>query len=142
MSKDLYKKTMFDYIKNLFSEFKKFAVRGNMIELAVGLTVGAAFGRLVSSLVNDVIMPPIGYLLARVSFDNLYINLSRNHYNSLQEAEASGAPVIKYGQFLNTLIDFLIVAFTIFIIVRAVNHLRVNSLLEKKSKKIKKIKSK
>lgn len=112
--------------KNLsvVGEFKEFIARGNMVELAVGLTVGTAFTKLVTSLVNDVIMPPIGLVLNGVNFRDLYINLSTTDYSSLVDAEAAGAPIIRYGQFISNLIDFFIIAVVIFIIVKGINRLR------------------
>ena len=108
----------------MLKEFKEFAVKGNMIDMAVGIIIGAAFGKVVTSLVNDIIMPPIGMLLGKVDFKSLFINLSSTHYNSLVEAEVAGAPVIRYGLFINTALDFLIVAFTIFLVIRQINKLR------------------
>jgi large conductance mechanosensitive channel len=105
-------------------EFKAFVARGNMVDLAVAVVIGAAFGRVVSSLVGDIIMPPIGLLLAGVDFTNLFITLRGGPYPSLAAAKAAGAPTINYGIFINTLIDFIIVAFVIFLIVRAINRLR------------------
>jgi large conductance mechanosensitive channel len=98
-------------------------MRGNAVDLAVGIIIGAAFGKIITSLVNDVIMPPIGLLLGRVDFSSLFINLSGQPYASLAEARAAGAPTINYGVFLNTVIDFIIVAFAIFLLVRFINRL-------------------
>ena len=108
---------------SMMSEFKTFAMRGNVIDLAVGVIIGAAFGKIVSSLVNDVIMPPIGLILGQVDFSNLFLNL-HGSYNTVKEAEAAGAPIIKYGVFVNNVIDFMIVAFVIFLLVRAINQLQ------------------
>lgn len=108
----------------MWSEFKRFALRGNMIDLAIGIIIGGAFGKVVSSLVADVIMPPIGLLLGGIDFANLYINLSRTSYPSLASAREAGAPVIGIGLFLNTLVDFAVVAFVVFLIVRGINRLR------------------
>ena len=108
----------------MLKEFKEFAMKGNMLDLAIGLILGTAFGKIVTSLVNDVIMPPIGLLLGKVDFANLYINLSDKSYTSLVEARAAGAPVIAYGSFINTLINFLIVAFVIFLLVRQINQIK------------------
>ena len=105
----------------MLKEFKEFATRGNAIDMAVGIVIGAAFGRIVSSLVADIIMPPIGLLLGRVDFSNLFINLSGQHYDSLADAKKAGVAVISYGVFLNTVIEFLIVAFAIFLLVRQIN---------------------
>lgn len=108
----------------MLKEFKEFAMRGNVMDMAVGIIIGAAFGGIVSSLVNDVIMPPIGLLLKGVNFSNLFINLSATPYTTLDEANKAGAPVIKYGLFLNSIINFLIVAFVIFLIVRQINRMK------------------
>jgi large conductance mechanosensitive channel len=91
----------------MLQEFKAFILRGNAVDLAVGIIIGAAFGRIVSSFVNDMLMPPIGLLLGRVDFSNLFINLARHPYASLAEVKAAGAPTLNYGVFLNTVIDFL-----------------------------------
>ncbi|MCC7488377.1 MAG: large conductance mechanosensitive channel protein MscL [Gammaproteobacteria bacterium] len=108
----------------MLKEFKEFAMRGNVVDLAVGIIIGGAFGKITTSLVNDVIMPPVGLLLGKVDFSSLYINLSGTAYASLAAAQAAGAPVIRYGAFINTLLDFLIVAFAIFLLVRAINRLK------------------
>jgi large conductance mechanosensitive channel len=98
-------------------------MRGNVIDLAVGIIIGGAFGRIVTSLVNDLIMPPIGLVLGKVDFSNLYVNLSGRHYPSLAAAKAAGAATINYGAFINNVIDFLIVAFAIFLVIRQINRL-------------------
>lgn len=108
----------------MWKEFREFAMKGNVIDLAVGIIIGAAFGKIVSSFVNDVIMPPIGLLLGKVDFTNLYINLSEQDFASLAEATEAGAPVIKYGIFLNSIIDFLIIAMVIFLMVKWINRLK------------------
>ena len=108
----------------MFKEFKEFAMRGNVLDLAVGVIIGAAFGTVVTSLVNDVIMPPIGKLMGGMDFKDLFYPLSSVTYNSLDEAKKAGAPVIAYGNFLNTVINFLIVSFAIFLLVKQVNRLR------------------
>lgn len=108
----------------MLKEFRDFAMRGNVIDMAVGIILGGAFGRIVTSLVNDVLMPPIGLLLGRVDFGSLYLNLLGDRYPSLAEAQAAGAPTINYGLFLNTVLDFLVVAFAIFLLVRQVNRLQ------------------
>jgi large conductance mechanosensitive channel len=105
----------------MFKEFKEFAMHGNVIDLAVGVIIGAAFGKIVSSLVQDVIMPPIGMLLKDVNFSNLFFALDRKHYASLDAAKAAGAATVNYGLFLNNVIDFLIVAFCVFLLVQQVN---------------------
>lgn len=108
----------------MLKEFKEFAMRGNVIDLAIGVIIGAAFGKIVTSFVNDVIMPPIGLLLGNVDFSNLFLNLSGQSYASLAEAQAAGAPTLNYGVFINTVLDFLIVAFVIFLVVRQMNRLK------------------
>ncbi len=108
----------------MFQEFKKFIMRGNVLDLAVAVIIGGAFGSIVTSLVNDVIMPPIGMLLGKINFKDLFINLSGTPYASLAEAQAAGAATINYGNFINTIINFLIVAFVIFLIVRAFNKMK------------------
>jgi len=105
----------------VFKEFKEFAMRGSVLDLAVGVIIGAAFGKIVSSLVEDIIMPPIGRLLGHVDFSSLFINLSDKSYETLAAAKAAGAPTLNYGNFINTIINFLIVAFVIFLVVRSVN---------------------
>jgi large conductance mechanosensitive channel len=109
----------------MLKEFKEFALRGNVIDLAIGIIIGGAFGKIITSLVNDIIMPPIGLLLGKVDFSNLYINLSGKPFANLKDAQAAGAATINYGLFLNTVIDFLIVAFIIFLIIRQINRLTV-----------------
>jgi len=108
----------------MLKEFKEFAMRGNVLDMAVGIIIGAAFGKIVSSFVNDVIMPPIGLLVGNVDFSNLFINLSGQSYASLAAAKAAGAPVVAIGVFLNSVFDFLIVAFVIFLLIRQVNRLK------------------
>ena len=108
----------------MIKEFKEFIARGNVLDLAIGIIIGAAFGRIVSSFVNDILMPPIGLLLGGADFSNLFVNLSGEEYASLAAARAAGAPVIAYGSFINALIDFLIVAFAIFLVVKAFNRMR------------------
>jgi large conductance mechanosensitive channel len=107
----------------MLKEFKEFVMRGNVIDLAVAVIIGAAFGPIVTSLVNDIIMPPIGLVLRRVDFKDMYLGLTSDHYASLSAAKAAGAPVIAYGNFLNTVINFLIVSFAIFMLLREVNRL-------------------
>ena len=108
----------------MMSEFKEFAVKGNAVDMAVGIIIGGAFGKIVSSLVNDVIMPPIGQALGGVDFTSLYFTLGNATFDSLAAAEEAGAAVVKYGLFIQTIIDFLIIAFVIFMMVRAMNNLR------------------
>jgi large conductance mechanosensitive channel len=105
----------------VLKEFKEFAMRGSVLDLAVGVIIGAAFGKVVSSLVEDVLMPPIGRLLGHVNFSDLFLNLSGTSYASLADAKAHGAATLNYGIFLNTIINFVIVAFAVFLLVRSVN---------------------
>jgi len=105
----------------MLKEFKEFAMRGNVIDLAVGVIIGAAFGKIVASLVEDIIMPPVGLLLHGVSFTDLFISLNGKHFDTLAAAKAAGAPTLNYGLFLNNVINFLIVAFCVFILVQQVN---------------------
>ena len=107
----------------MVEEFKKFIMRGNVLDMAVGIIIGAAFGKIVTSFVNDVLMPPIGLILGHVDFSNLFINLSGTPAATLAEAKSAGLPVIAYGSFLNVVIDFLIVAFAIFMLIKQVNRL-------------------
>jgi large conductance mechanosensitive channel len=107
--------------RGLVDEFKEFAMRGNMIDLAVGIIIGAAFGDVVKSLVNDVIMPPIGRLLGRVDFSSLYINLTSTHYDSLAAAKDAGAATLNYGAFITTVINFLIIALAVFLMIKQIN---------------------
>ena len=107
----------------MFKEFKEFAMRGNVLDMAVGIIIGAAFGQIVTSFVQDVLMPPIGRLLGHVDFSNLFVNLSGAHYPTIAAAKAAGAATLNYGLFLNTIINFLIVAFAVFLLVRQVNRL-------------------
>ena len=108
----------------MFKEFKEFIARGNVVDLAVAVVIGAAFGRIITSLVEGVIMPPIGLLLGKVDFSNLFIDISGQRPESLADAQLRGLPVIAYGRFLNDIVTFLIIAFVVFLIVRAVNRLR------------------
>jgi large conductance mechanosensitive channel len=108
----------------MLKEFKEFIAKGNVVDLAVGVIIGAAFGKIVTSLVDDVIMPPIGKLLGGVDFTNLFISLSGGTYKTLAEAKAAGAATLNYGLFLNAVVQFLIVAFVIFLLVRTINKLR------------------
>lgn len=108
----------------MLKEFREFAIKGSMVDMAVGIIIGAAFGKIVTSLVEDIIMPPIGLLLGRVDFANLYINLSGQQYESMEAAKAAGAAMIRYGVFLNQAISFLVVVFAVFLMVKAINRLR------------------
>ena len=107
----------------MLKEFKEFAMRGNVLDMAVGIIIGAAFGQIVTSFVQDVLMPPIGRLLGHVDFSNLFVNLSETHYPTIAAAKAAGAATLNYGLFLNTVINFLIVGFAVFLLVRQVNRL-------------------
>jgi len=108
----------------MLKEFKEFALRGNVVDMAVGIIIGAAFGKIVSSLVADIIMPPIGVLMGNVDFSELFINLSDQTYASLAQAKEAGAATINYGIFVNTVIDFVIVAFAIFMAIRMMNRMK------------------
>jgi large conductance mechanosensitive channel len=105
----------------MIQEFREFIQRGNVVDLAVGVVIGVAFGKIVASFVEDVLMPPIGLMLGGVDFANLFINLSGKEFPSVAAAKAAGAPTLNYGLFLNNIINFLIVAFAIFLVVKAVN---------------------
>jgi len=108
----------------MWKDFKAFAMKGNVIDMAVGIVIGVAFGKIITSLVNDVIMPPLGLLLGKLDFSNLFINISGKPLTSLAEAKALGAATINYGLFLNTVIDFLIVALAIFIVIKQLNRFK------------------
>ncbi|HNZ09762.1 MAG TPA: large conductance mechanosensitive channel protein MscL [Bacillota bacterium] len=114
----------------MLQDFKKFVMRGNVIDLAVGIIIGGAFGKIVSSFVNEILMPPIGMLLGKVDFKNLFVSLDGNKYVTLADAQAAGAATINYGSFIGTVIDFVIIAFVIFIMIRTLN--RAKERLEKK----------
>jgi large conductance mechanosensitive channel len=109
---------------SMSKEFKEFALRGNVVDMAVGIIIGVAFGKIVSSFVNDVIMPPIGLALGGVDFANLFVTLSEGSYDSLDAAKEAGAATINYGVFINTTIDFVIIAFVIFIVIRQMNRIK------------------
>ena len=108
----------------MLKEFREFILRGNVLDLAVAVIIGGAFGKIVSSLVNDIIMPPIGLLLNGVDFSNLFVSLTGQPYATLAEAQAAGAPTLNYGNFLNSVIDFLLVGLVIFLLIRAINRLQ------------------
>ncbi len=107
----------------MLKEFKEFAMRGNVLDMAIGIILGAAFGKIVTSLVSDILMPPIGLLLGKVDFSSMFVNISGQQFASLADAKKAGAAVISYGVFINTVIDFVIVAFVIFLLVRQINKL-------------------
>jgi len=111
-------------IQGILKEFREFAMRGNVVDLAIGIIIGGAFGKIVTSLVNDIIMPPIGLILGGLDFSGLFVNLSGQSYTTLEAAKAANAPTLNYGLFINTVIDFTIVAFAIFILVKQMNRLK------------------
>ncbi|MCP9449681.1 MAG: large-conductance mechanosensitive channel protein MscL [Nitrospira sp.] len=108
----------------MLKEFKEFAMRGNVLDMAIGVIMGGAFGKIVSSLVSDVLMPPLGLILGKVDFSSLFINLSDTSYPSLVAAKAAGAPTLNYGVFLQSVFDFLIIAFAIFMVVKQINRFK------------------
>jgi large conductance mechanosensitive channel len=108
----------------MLKEFKEFAMRGNVLDMAIGVIIGGAFGKIVSSLVSDVLMPPLGLLMGKVDFSSLFIDLSRTSPPSLAAAKAAGAPTLNYGVFLQSVFDFLIIAFVIFMLVKQVNRFK------------------
>jgi large conductance mechanosensitive channel len=108
----------------IIREFKQFAIKGNAIDLAIGIIIGVAFGKVVSSIVNDIIMPPISILLGKVDFSGMFLDLSGKGYATLAEARAAGAPVLAFGAFINTIIEFVIIAFVIFLIVKQMNKMK------------------
>ena len=112
-------------MKSLFSEFKEFALRGNVIDLAIGVIIGAAFTGIVNSLVDDILMPPIGMILGNVDFSDLFISLDGTSYSSLSKAQEAGAATVNYGVFINQLINFFIVALVVFLLVKQINRLTV-----------------
>ena len=120
---------MSNFIKNNLKEFKEFAMRGNVVDMAVGIIIGAAFGKIVDSLVKDIIMPPFGWMLGKVDFTNMYFTIPEIgkepvQYPSLEAAQAAGAVTINYGVFINTLISFLIVAFAVFLLIKMINKIQ------------------
>jgi large conductance mechanosensitive channel len=108
----------------MFKEFKEFAMRGNVLDMAVGIIIGAAFGKVITSIVSDILMPPLGLVLGKVDFSSLFINLSGQSFANLAQAKAAGAATINYGLFINTVIDFIIVAFVIFLLIKQVNRFK------------------
>ncbi len=108
----------------MLKEFKEFAMRSNVLDMAIGIVIGAAFGKVIASFVEDILMPPLGRLVGRVDFSSLFVSLNGQHYGSLAAAKAAGAPTLNYGLFINTIITFIIVAFAIFLLVRQINRLR------------------
>ena len=118
----------------MLKEFKEFAMRGSLLDMAMGIIIGAAFGKIITSFVNDVLMPPFGLMLGKVDFTNLFINLSETPYTSLAAAQEAGAPVIAWGLFVNNIIDFIIIAFILFLIIRQVNKMKREEMQEIKTK--------
>jgi len=108
----------------MWKEFKEFAIKGNALDLAVGVIIGAAFGKIVTSMVDDMLMPVLGLALGKVDFSNLFVTLNGQHYDSMSAAKAAGAPTFNYGLFINNVINFLIIAFSIFIVVQQLNRLK------------------
>ncbi len=108
----------------MWKEFKEFLMRGNVVDLAVAVIIGGAFGKIITSLVNDIIMPPIGLLLGGVNFTDLFVDLSGKGFTTLADAQAAGAPTLNYGIFINAIIDFVIVAFVIFLVIKAINKMK------------------
>lgn len=108
----------------MFKEFKEFAIKGSVVDLAVGVVIGGAFGKIVTSLVNDIIMPIVGGLIGKVDFSNFFISLDGNKYSTLKQAQEAGAATLNYGLFLNTIIEFFIVSFSIFLVIRQINKFR------------------
>src|SRR5258708_16654157 len=111
----------------MMKEFKEFAMRGNVLDLAIGVVIGAAFGGIVTSFINDILMPPIGLLLGGVDFKDFFVALNHGTYKSLAEAKAAAAPVIAYGQFLNTMITFLILAFAVFLFIKQIDRMTITA---------------
>ncbi len=129
---------MLEFVKRNLNEFKTFAVKGNVVDMAVGIIIGAAFSNIVNSMVKDIVMPPLGWLMGKVDFTNLYLTLPNSDgqilsYPSLEAAKAAGAVTINYGVFINTLISFILVAFSVFLLVKGINKLR--ALTEKQEAK-------
>ncbi len=126
---------MIERLKKNLNEFKTFAMQGNVVDMAVGIIIGAAFGKIIDSLVKDIIMPPLGWLMGKVDFSNLYLTLPNYDgtlikYPSLEAAQSAGAVTINYGIFINTLISFIIVAFSVFLLIKAINKLRAKAIKE------------
>ena len=120
-------------MKDILKEFKEFAIRGSVIDLAVGIVVGGAFNKIISSFVTDVMMPPIGLLLGKVDFSNLYISLTGRRFSSLAEAQLAGIPTLNYGIFINNLISFIITAFAVFLLIKLINKLHRQEGISKES---------
>lgn len=123
MQTEKYSEEMRGIKMSFFSEFKEFAMRGNVVDMAVGVVIGGAFGKIVTSLVDGVLMPPLGKLIGDVDFSNLFINLSDKNVTTLAQAKEAGAAVIAYGAFFNTIINFLLVAFAVFLVIKQINRI-------------------
>mgnify|MGYP003239584825 CR=1 FL=1 len=121
---------------SFFEEFKKFAMRGNVIDLAVGVVIGGAFGKITSSLVDNIIMPPLSLLFGKVDFSGLFISLNGQHYDTLKAAQDAHAPILAYGLFINTIVNFLIIAFAIFVLIKQINRLRLQNRVYAPSAKL------
>lgn len=119
-------------MSSMMKEFRDFAMKGNVLDLAVGVIIGAAFGKIVTSFVQDLMMPMLGLLLGKIDFSNLFLNLSGTSYNTIDEAKRAGAAVLPYGSFLQAVVDFLIVAFAIFLLIKQVNRFRLTDLVKDK----------
>ena len=127
---------MIEFFKRQMKEFREFAMRGNVVDMAIGIIIGAAFGKIVDSMVKDIVMPPLGWLLGKVDFTNLYFTISNptgETFPSLEAAQAAGAVTINYGLFINTLISFLMVAFSIFLIIKCINKVHSNAKKEEEA---------
>ena len=127
---------MINFFKRELKEFKEFAVRGNVIDMAIGIIIGAAFGKIVDSMVKDIVMPPLGWLMGRVDFTNMYLTLPNYdgqivQYPSLEAAQAAGAVTINYGLFINTLISFILVAFSVFLLIKGINKIQAAAKKDK-----------
>ena len=126
-------------MSSMMKEFRDFAMKGNVIDLAVGVVLGAAFGKIVTSFVQDLMMPLLGLLLGKIDFSNLFLNLSGNSFNTIEEAKRAGAAVLPYGSFLQAVVDFLIVAFAIFLLIKQANRFRLTDLNDEKNDAEKKV---
>ena len=126
-------------MSSMMKEFRDFAMKGNVLDLAVGVIIGAAFGKIVTSFVQDLMMPLLGLLLGKIDFSNLFLNLSGNSFNTIEEAKRVGAAVLPYGSFLQAVVDFLIVAFAIFLLIKQANRFRLTDLIDEKNDAEKKV---
>ena len=126
-------------MSSMMKEFRDFAMKGNVLDLAVGVIIGAAFGKIVTSFVQDLMMPLLGLLLGKIDFSNLFLNLSGNSFNTIEEEKRAGAAVLPYGSFLQAVVDFLIVAFAIFLLIKQANRFRLTDLNDEKNDAEKKV---